>query len=184
MVNAGKEIPIIDMMPEKNADAKILSLVGKKAPEFSLPDLDDQVHRLSDMKGKNVVLVFWSIGCPHCKVELPMINDFYNEHTSSYNFEVIAVTQGCCPSGSQKTVDFVTDQKIDYPILLDPDGKVSGKYKFRYVPTAFFINRDGIIVDFSIGTPKYFKRFYHSVFTDPLRLGADDQASETGKEEQ
>ena len=175
IVKANKEIPIIDMIPETSATNKIFTLVGKEAPDFALPDLNGKAYKLSDLRGKNVIVVFWNEGCPHCRQELPMINEFYKKYTSDYNFEVLAVTKGCCPAGSKRIEDFVRDKKIDYPILLDTDNSISGEYKYDYVPTVFFINRKGVIVDLDIGSPMYFDLSYHSIFTDPMRLGADNK---------
>jgi len=183
IAKAGKEIPIIDMIPETSATNKILALIGKEAPDFALPDLNGKVYKLSDLKGKNVIVVFWSEGCPHCRQELPMINEFYKKYKSDYNFEVLAVTKGCCPAGSKRIEDFVSDKKIAYPILLDTEESISGAYKYDYVPTVFFINRNGMIVDLTIGMPRHFDAAYHSIFTDPLRLGADDKDKKKAERE-
>lgn len=115
--------------------------VGKKAPEFSLIGQDEKVHRLSDYKGKAVVVNFWGTFCPPCREEMPAIQRQYEKWKDKG-----LVVLGLNLNESAVTVQsFVRDTQVTFPILFDKDLVTAKKYNVTAYPTTFFIAPDGTI---------------------------------------
>ena len=120
-----------------------------QAIDFSLNTVDGKVVKLSDLRGKVVLLNFWATWCPPCKAELPDLDALYREYGPEYDFVVVGVDV----EEDQATVrDFVQQNRLSYPLLLDGDGQVSNDtYSIRSLPTSMLIDRQGIIRDQWIG---------------------------------
>ncbi|WJH34233.1 redoxin domain-containing protein [Paenibacillus aurantius] len=127
-----------------------LPRVGDKAPDFKLAGLDGQVHRLSDYKGKAVIVNFWGTFCEPCRKEMPDIQQQSKEWADS------AVVLGVNVMGESKVTvkSFIDQVKVDFPILLDPDDATRRKYGVADFPTTFFINPEGKIVQIVTGPLK------------------------------
>lgn len=119
------------------------------APDFALENLDGDVVRLSDYKGKVVFLNFWATWCPPCRVEIPYFIELVEQYGDD-GFVVLGVDLD--PRDFSKVPAFVNQQGINYPILYDTK-RVSGMYGgIQSIPTTFVINRDGKVVDQIIGS--------------------------------
>ncbi len=167
----GGDIPMIDLFEETSATKEQLNMIGKKAPDFTLTDMNGKTYKLSSLRGKNVIAVFWSEGCPHCRVDLPLLNDFYTKNRQKHNFEVLAITRKGDAGSVKRTTDFVSQNKLQFPVLLYTEDSLSNDYNIKYIPTAFYIDPDGKIVELTVGTPPNFDKTMESIFTDPKRLG-------------
>lgn len=119
-------------------------VVGSPAPDFTLPGLDGEQVRLSDLRGQRVLLNFWATWCGPCRQEMPAIQARYNHG----DFAVLAVDFG---ETRQQVQNFVNEIGVDLPVLLDADGNVQELYRVRGYPTTFFIDARGIIRFFHIG---------------------------------
>lgn len=121
--------------------------VGQVSPTFQLADLKDEVISLSDFKGKPVVLNFWGSFCEPCVREMPLISSMSDEYKEQ-DLVVIGVNLD-----EPKVVvnSFIRNNPVNYPILLDPNGKVRDRYEVVSYPTTFFITRDGKIDDIYVG---------------------------------
>lgn len=114
--------------------------VGSHAPQISVLDLNDGTVKLSDFRGKVVVLRFWATGCKDCVSGMPLL-DGYRKKYPENDLAVLGINVG----GSKELVGaFAKGLKISYPVLLDPAMMASKKYLVRSVPTTFFIDRNGI----------------------------------------
>ena len=119
---------------------------GKKAPEFSLNDINGKVVSLSDFSGKVVILDFFATWCPPCRQEVP---DFITLE-KAYGDEGFAMI-GVALAKLGDAKKFAGEFGINYPILID-DGKVSNLYgPIRSIPTAFIIDKSGNIGKMYIG---------------------------------
>jgi peroxiredoxin len=126
---------------------------GNKAPDFDLKTIDGETMRLSDLKGNVVFINLWATWCPPCRAEMPEMVRYYNEH-SSEKIEILAVN--LTDSDSEKEVkQFADDYKINFPILLDTEGKVGDLYKTVSIPTTFIVDKKGIIREKHIGPMSY-----------------------------
>jgi len=130
----------------------------KKAPDFSLRDLNNKVVRLSNYKGKVVVLDFFATWCPPCRAEIPEFVELVNDYGDK-NLAIIGISieRG---ENIKALKQFANDYKINYPTLVD-DGIVSVKYgPISGIPTTFIIDKKGNIVEKIIGARKkaYFEK--------------------------
>lgn len=126
---------------------------GNRAPDFELTTLEGDKVKLSDFRGKVVFVNIWATWCPPCRAEMPEMVRYYKDH-SSKNVEVLAVN--LTDSDSEKEVKkFAQEYKLNFPVLLDPDGKVGNTYKTVTIPTTFIIDKKGIIKQKHIGPMSY-----------------------------
>ncbi|MBI5683183.1 MAG: redoxin domain-containing protein [Deltaproteobacteria bacterium] len=117
------------------------TLIGKPAPDFKLTELHGMEYKLSNMKGKVILLRFWSTRCVSCKEEMPKLEASY-KNLKDKGFEILAVN---VEDPRDKAMNFVHELKLTYPILLDEDQKAAGQYKVYGIPTSFFIDKNGIV---------------------------------------
>jgi len=123
-------------------------IVGKPAPDFTLQTLDGKKVTLSDLRGKAVVLNFWATWCPPCKVELPWFVDFQKQYGPK-GLQIVGISED--EGGKEKVQAFVKEMGVTYPIAVDDD-TVARKYgDVEDLPTTFYIDRNGKIVQFAMG---------------------------------
>ena len=119
------------------------------APDFQLPSLDGQTINLSDFRGKPVLLNFWATWCGPCELEMPFLQEIYeDEEWSEKGLVMLAVDIGEPPA---RVKDFMERLGLSFTVLLDIDQDVALKYNIRAIPTTFFIDKDGIIQETKIG---------------------------------
>jgi cytochrome c biogenesis protein CcmG, thiol:disulfide interchange protein DsbE len=120
---------------------KVLSAkVGQVAPDFSLPTLDGGTVKLSDFRGRPVVLNFWASWCTPCRKEFPLLR---NEVAAKGDVALIGVnTQDFVESDGRK---FAEEQHADWPNGFDRDEAVRRGYGVTGLPETFFIDADGVI---------------------------------------
>ena len=117
--------------------------VGVPAPDFELTSLDGKRVKLSDFRGKAVLLNFWATWCSPCKVEMPWFVDLQKKYGND-GFVVLGVAMD--DSDPSKIAQFASEMGVNYPVLLGTD-KVSDDYgNVQFLPTTFYIDRDGRIV--------------------------------------
>lgn len=116
---------------------------GKPAPDFELTSLDGHKIRLSDYRGKAVLLNFWATWCSPCKVEMPWFVELQKQYG---NDGLVILGVAMDDTEAQKIAQFVGEMGVNYPVLLGTD-QVSEAYgNVDYLPTSFYIDRDGKIV--------------------------------------
>lgn len=122
--------------------------IGKSAPDFTLKTLDGKDLKLSDLRGKAVVLNFWATWCPPCKVELPWFVDLQKQY-GSQGLQIVGISED--EGGKEKVEQFVKEMGVNYTVAVD-DSNVSEKYgDVEDLPTTFYIDRSGKIVQFAMG---------------------------------
>ncbi|MCX5637499.1 MAG: peroxiredoxin family protein [Planctomycetota bacterium] len=121
------------------------SLYHKPAPDFTLTDTAGKEHKLSDYRGKDVLLIFWATWCRPCQMEVPGLVEL-RRTISEDKLAMLAISSDK-PDVAKR---FVADQEINYTVLLDkgnmpePFG-VMRIYSRTGVPCSFFIGPDGKI---------------------------------------
>ena len=116
-------------------------VVGQPAPDFALPDLQGNLVRLSDLRGKTIVLNAWATWCTPCRREFPELVDLY-ERNKDRGLVVIGLNLREAPQNVRK---FADDFGAKYPIIIDKDGSVIGRYRLLGLPSTWFIDEDGIL---------------------------------------
>lgn len=121
---------------------------GDEPPNFELETLDGQAVKLSDYKGKKVILNFWASWCPPCKAEMPHMQNYYATTAEKDNVEVIAVNLTSAEKGlnkHEKISDFIKEFGLTFPIPLDEEGNIGNTYRTLTIPTTFMIDTNGLI---------------------------------------
>lgn len=116
---------------------------GDQPPNFELETLDGEKVKLSDLKGKKVILNFWATWCPPCREEMPEMQEFYEEYGDEV--EIIALNATATESSEEDVHNYIEEYGYTYPVLLDKDGSVVDEYKVFSMPTSYFIGTDGMI---------------------------------------
>ncbi|MEH7097757.1 peroxiredoxin family protein [Neobacillus vireti] len=122
--------------------------IGAAAPDFELKTLTGDTVKLSDLKGKKVMLNFWATWCPPCKAEMPEMEQF----SKQINNDTVILAVNIDPQLDVQ--GFVNENKITFPILLDAEDKVNEAYQILSIPTTYFINSKGIIQNKYTGSMK------------------------------
>jgi peroxiredoxin len=121
---------------------------GYPAPDFALPDLEGRTHRLSAYRGKVVFLNLWTTWCPPCRMEMPAMERLHRR-LSGRDFVMLAVSAD--EGGKDAVAPFVAELGLTFAVLLDPDGRLSPRYGVTGYPETFLIDRDGQVVNHTIG---------------------------------
>lgn len=118
--------------------------VGDRAPEYAAPDLDGAEIRLSDLRGRPVLLNVWATWCGPCRVEMPSIQRLYEAHRNR-GFVVLAVS---VDAGHAKGAvrQFVEEHGLTFTVLHDPASRVSELFRTRGVPETIVLDAEGTIV--------------------------------------
>jgi thiol-disulfide isomerase/thioredoxin len=126
------------------------SILGKTtpAPDFTLESLDGKNMRLSDFRGKAVLLNFWATWCAPCKIEMPWFVDLQKEY-GPQGLQIVGVAMD--DSSAEDIAKFAKDMGVNYPVLLGKEAVGDEYGGVPALPESFFIGRDGKIVDKIIG---------------------------------
>ncbi len=145
MMAAGK---FLDRRRHHSPVGLIGDVQGVQAPDFELASLDGRKVKLSDYRGKAVLLNFWATWCPPCKIEMPWFVELQKQYGKD-GLVVIGVAMD--DSEPQKISQFAHEMGLNYPVLLGTD-QVSDEYgNVQYLPTTFYIDRNGKIVTKAAG---------------------------------
>jgi peroxiredoxin len=120
----------------------------KPAPEFTLKDSGGKTVKLSDYKGKIVLLNFWATWCGPCKIEIPWFMDFEQQYKDR-GFAVLGVSMD--EDGWTAVKPYIEQHKINYRVLLGNDTVSSLYGDVESLPTTFVIDRDGRVASVHIG---------------------------------
>jgi peroxiredoxin len=123
------------------------ALVGKAAPDLSLPDLDDKTVKLASLHGSVVVLDFWATWCGPCVESLPNLDALYKEQ-SPHGLKAFAVDQ---QEDKDHVKAFVQKKGWSLPVLLDADGSVGQKYSADSIPETVIVGKDGVVKNVFVG---------------------------------
>ncbi len=117
------------------------------AEDFELPDLDGNLRKLTDFRGKVVIVNFWATWCPPCRAEIPSMQRAWNI-LKQQDVMMLAVHVG---GNEDKVWTFLTDYSVEFPVLLDKSSKVSKKWPMIGLPVTFIIDPMGHMALRAIG---------------------------------
>ncbi len=133
---------------EAQAGQQLTPVPGKVlAPDFALEDTGGRLHRLSDYRGKTVIINFWTTWCPPCREEIPSMNRAWHA-LKDEGVEILAINMG---EDEDTVFVFTADYPADFPLLLDHSGEVIAQWPVKGLPTTYVIAPDGTIAYRAIG---------------------------------
>ncbi|AMX83743.1 alkyl hydroperoxide reductase [Geobacillus subterraneus] len=128
--------------PNGTSETEIGPEIGHAAPDLTMPTLGGEPVKLSDLRGKAVVLNFWTSWCPPCKKEMPELEKFYKQHGREVMLLAVHLT-------TQDTLDnaerFVKSGKLTLPVAFDVRGEALHQYRVQTIPTTYIIDPNGVI---------------------------------------
>jgi len=117
----------------------LVSIAERTAPNFTLSDVAGKAINLQDKRGKVILLNFWASWCPPCVKEIPSMNRLAKSFDAD-KFEIVSVNF----KESPETISaFLKSVQVDFPVLIDLDGRVSDRYEIFAFPSSFIIDADG-----------------------------------------
>ncbi|MBR5885239.1 MAG: TlpA family protein disulfide reductase [Alistipes sp.] len=133
---------------------------GTMAPDFVVEMFDGKQIRLSELRGKVVLVNFWATWCPPCREELTRVQKDIIDRFAGKDFVFIPISRG-----EEKSTVAAFRKRMGYTFSmgLDPDQKIFRRYATNYIPRNFLIDRDGKVVLASIGYDT--KEFEHLLNT-------------------
>jgi cytochrome c biogenesis protein CcmG, thiol:disulfide interchange protein DsbE len=131
-------------------------VVGMTAPDFSLPDLLGKTQRLTDYRGKVVLLNFWATWCKPCKEEMPSMQVLW-DNLKNRDFMMLAVSMDRVTT-TKDIPSFVETLKLSFPILTDSWGQTDKRYKLMGVPETYIIDQNGVLREKVIGPRDWTRR--------------------------
>jgi cytochrome c biogenesis protein CcmG/thiol:disulfide interchange protein DsbE len=120
------------------------SLQGQPAPDFTLASLEGNNLKLSDYHGKAVLLNFWATWCEPCKIEMP----WFIELQKKYGAQGLQILGVAMDDASPKDIaEFAKKMGVNYPIMIGKEAVGDQYGGLPYLPSTFYIGRDGKVVD-------------------------------------
>nr|WP_290666949.1 redoxin domain-containing protein [Ardenticatena sp.] len=117
--------------------------VNQPAPDFELQDLQGKVYRLSDYKGKIVVLIFWAATCDVSRRYVPYLNGFADTYWAR---GVVTLGIDSHAFDTEERLNLVLRKRpLTFPLLLDRDGKVAETFGVTITPTAIVLDGEGVV---------------------------------------
>jgi thiol-disulfide isomerase/thioredoxin len=127
---------------EARLDIKLKPYAGNPEPlQIDLRDAHGKRFNLNDYHGKVTVVNFWATWCPPCVEEIPSLNRL-REHMKGQSFELISVNYADSP---RKILDFMQKVSVEFPVLVDTNGKTAQRWNVIGFPSTFVIGKDGKI---------------------------------------
>jgi peroxiredoxin len=117
----------------------------RQQADFTLEDLHGTKWTLKELSGKVVLVNFWATWCPPCRKEMPDLETLY-QRFKDQGLVVLAISD----EEAGKVSPFVAEQKVTYPILLDPGRKVNKLFEVEGIPKSFVYDRNGKLAAQSI----------------------------------
>ena len=142
----GKSLEYIAETP-KTWDIAFASSFGKDAPDFSVDDIEGKTHKLSDYRGRNVVVVFWATWCPACNLEIPHLIELRNMFAED-KLAILAISD----EEPEHLKNFAESKDINYTVTSLGDSPLPEPFaNVALIPTTFFIDPEGKITFAAVG---------------------------------
>lgn len=118
----------------------------RPAPDFELPSTDGSSVRLSDFRGKYLLVNFWAVWCTPCRKEMPSMQNSYAQ-LKGPDFEMLAIHVGPTLEGAAK---FASDLGLTFPVLVDQEMDL-GSWSVIGLPSTFLVDPEGQIIGEAVG---------------------------------
>ena len=148
-VVSGKEAPYPESKLYGNQRTP-MELEGRFAPDFTLTDGKGKQYSLSDYRGRNVVLLFWSYFCPYSRAQILRLEEYYQGRKS--DIEVLSLTSRPPPEYREQFESFIGEGNVSFPVLFNDDGgSVPRAYFVSSTPAWMVIDKSGLVKAPNIG---------------------------------
>ncbi len=122
------------------------------APEIYLKDLNGKTVKLSDYRGKVVILNFWASWCPPCREEMPELDQANKEFEKGNDAVLLAVDLADgVREAVEKAKKYISDNKYSMRVLLDTEGNAVDAYGITNIPATYIIDQQGKVYDIIVG---------------------------------
>lgn len=121
---------------------------NQKYEDFELTYMDGTKANISDFKGKVFLLNFWATWCGPCRSEMPSMQNLYDEFKDK-GFDIAAVN---LREDAGDVAEFMKENELNFPILMDQTGEVGGFYGAQSIPTTYVFDRNGNAVTGVVGS--------------------------------
>lgn len=121
--------------------------IGSTLGDFTLKDVNGELVRLSDYKGRPVLINTWATWCPPCKAEMPLLNQYYQSHAEE-GFVILAINAG---DTQAEAASFVLQNGLKFPVLLDPETQLLNQMNIHSFPTSILVGKDGKVKSIHVG---------------------------------
>lgn len=122
-----------------------------KATDFTLSDISGNEVKLSDFRGKVILLNFWAQWCAPCIEEMPYIENL-NTMVKENDIKIITINVG---ENKKSVKNYLENNNFTFISLLDGNKKVTTNYSVKSIPTTYIIDKDGYIVASKLGSHKW-----------------------------
>ena len=133
------------------------NIKADSAPDFVLKSTSGKNVRLSELKGRIVMLNFWATWCGPCAEEIPHLNELH-ESLDPYDFELLGIN---LDEDQSKAIHLANKLEVNFPVLFDTEKDVSKSFDIKAMPTTIIIDRAGKIRHVNRGFKKGYIEKYH-----------------------
>jgi peroxiredoxin len=133
-------------LPPGHPEVRGASHVAVVAPDFTVQDMEGRSLSLHQLKGKAVLLNFWSTTCFPCLMEIPSLAKLH-QLMAGKPFQIMAITA----DSKESVSDFLKENPIDLPIFLDPDHQAHDQFGVYAFPESYIVGPDGKVANRVIG---------------------------------
>ncbi len=144
-LSAGMEPQSLATMAPEASGTDSTEASKTAAPDFTVYDFDGNAHKLSDFRGKPVILNFWASWCGPCKSEMPEFQSFYDTYGETIHFLVVNLTDGYQETRESASA-YIAEQGYTFPVYYDTDVDAAMAYGVNAVPVTYFIDAEGYFV--------------------------------------
>jgi peroxiredoxin len=132
---------------------------SKRAEDFTVALLRGEPLKLSEQRGKPVMINFWATWCAPCREEMPAMERLYRRHRER-GFVLLAVS---VDADASLVRPFLEQHKLTFPVALDSKMSLANAYGVRALPSSFLVDRDGNLAAVALGPRAWDNRVAHAL---------------------